>query len=151
MSIESIDNYLQLSASISTSGQPTEQELADIVNADVKLVINLGLHNSEYSLPDEASLLNEKNIQYVHIPVDFHHPKENDLLRFMAVMAQNREKKIFIHCAANKRVSAFMAVYRITRLGWQKDKAFTDLYAIWRPDAIWQTFIDRQLQQQHSS
>jgi len=38
-----------------------------------------------------------------------------------------------------------MALYRILVLDWEKDKAINDLEKIWKPDNIWQSFIERQL------
>ena len=49
-----------------------------------------------------------------------------------------------MHCAANKRVSAFMALYRIHRQSWPVEKAmaFVDLSTF---PPVWQTFIQEML------
>jgi hypothetical protein len=56
-------------------------------------------------------------------------------------MDANRDKKIFVHCALNMRVSVFMALYRILRLGWRYERAIKDVHEIWKPDGVWRTFI----------
>ena len=51
---ESIYNWHRLDDRITTSGQPSETQLADIAALGVRYVINLGLHSHEKALPDEA-------------------------------------------------------------------------------------------------
>jgi hypothetical protein len=43
------------------------------------------------------------------------------------------------------RASVFLALYRMLRQGWARDTAMPDVYDIWQPDFIWQSFIDRSL------
>jgi protein tyrosine phosphatase (PTP) superfamily phosphohydrolase (DUF442 family) len=51
---KTIYNWRRLDDRITTSGQPTESELAEIHALGVGHVINLGLHTHEKALPDEA-------------------------------------------------------------------------------------------------
>jgi len=51
-----IRNYRQAAPDIATSGQPREDQLAEIAAAGYEVVINLALHDDpRYSLKDEAS------------------------------------------------------------------------------------------------
>jgi hypothetical protein len=52
---ESIYHWHRLDDRITTSGQPSETQLADIAVLGVRYVINLGLHSHEKALPDEAA------------------------------------------------------------------------------------------------
>ena len=52
---ETIYHWYRLDDRITTSGQPTETELADIAALGVRCVINLGLHSHEKALRDEAA------------------------------------------------------------------------------------------------
>jgi hypothetical protein len=38
-------------------------------------------------------------------------------------MDASRDKKVFVHCAANYRVSSFVALYGEARLGWSRSRA----------------------------
>ena len=141
----SIYNYKFLTEGLASSGQPTEDEIGIIINAGYNIVINLGLHNSDYSINNEASIFQENNVTYIHIPVIFEAPEAKDLDDFIKALKKYKENKIFIHCAANKRVSVFIALYRILILGWEKDKAIKKLHTVWQPNDIWQSFINQQL------
>ncbi len=143
--LEDIYNFLQLDDLIATAGQPTEEEIALIAQAGFQVVINLALTRSDYALEDEAGSVKAHGMSYVHIPVLWGNPQRADLEVFFAMMDGCQGKKVFVHCAANMRVSAFMALYRILRLGWSRQEAFEALHQIWLPDGIWQTFIDQNL------
>lgn len=145
-SLENIYNYLQFSECIATAGQPSEEEIARIAQAGFQLVINLALTHSSYALEDEAGAVKAHGMSYVHIPVSWENPQRADLEIFFSVMDACQGKKIFIHCAANMRVSVFMALYRILKLGWTYQQAFEPVYQLWQPDETWQAFIDQNLQ-----
>lgn len=141
-----IYNYLKLSDTLATSGQPTEVQIEAIGRAGYQLVINLALTGTPYSLPDEAASVQAAGMEYIHIPVIWDHPTLENLQAFFAAMDANQERKVFVHCAANMRVSAFVALYRILRLNWPPEKAFEDLQRIWTPNETWQAFIDLGMQ-----
>jgi protein tyrosine phosphatase (PTP) superfamily phosphohydrolase (DUF442 family) len=143
--IESIYNFLQLSENIVTSGQPTEDQIVEIHQAGFEVVINLGLTGTDYALEDEAGLIANLGMKYIHIPVIWENPTLEDLDEFLSTMDLLQGKKIFVHCAANMRVSAFMALYRVLRLGWEPDRAMEDVHRIWEPNAVWDAFIKQAL------
>jgi protein tyrosine phosphatase (PTP) superfamily phosphohydrolase (DUF442 family) len=137
-----IYNYRRVDASLSTSGQPTEAQLRALAADDFEVVVNLALHNDpRYSLPDEAGLVTSLGLTYVHIPVQFDAPREADLFAFFAAMEAHRDQKMLVHCAANKRVTAFLGLYRVIRGGWEPGKAFALMSEIWQPDPVWSSFI----------
>jgi protein tyrosine phosphatase (PTP) superfamily phosphohydrolase (DUF442 family) len=63
---------------ITTSGQPTENQLADIRALGIRHVVNLALHTHEKALRDEAASVSRLGMEYIQIPVDFQHPTERD-------------------------------------------------------------------------
>ena len=145
MKESSIYNFKLLSEGNATSGQPNEKELLHIADAGYEKVINLGLSDAEYSIKNEEQILKSRGIEYIHIPVAFESPEDKDLQEFISALNKYKESKLFIHCAANKRVSVFMALYRIFVLGWEKEKAIHELEKIWKPNNIWESFIERRL------
>ena len=140
--LEKIYNFLQISDSLATSGQPTEEQFSDLKNAGYQIVINLALTNSSNALPDEPEIVKNLDMEYTHIPVIWEEPTLEDFNSFVKVMDNNADKNIFVHCAANKRVSAFVYLYR-TQKGVNKEEAKKDLETIWTPNEVWQNFIDR--------
>lgn len=136
-----IKNYLQLSDRIATAGQPTRQELAAVAGAGYQAVINL---HTWSDLPDEGEVVRALGLEYVHINVPWERPERSHLERFFAEMEARQGQRLFVHCAANKRVSAFMALYRIHREDWPvaKAMAFVDVSTF---PPVWQAFIEEML------
>jgi protein tyrosine phosphatase (PTP) superfamily phosphohydrolase (DUF442 family) len=136
-----IHHWRRLDARLTTSGQPTEEQLERIRDLGVEWVVNLGLHTHERALPDEAASVAGLGMAYVHIPVDFRNPTTADLAVFYALMDDLKDRTIHVHCIANFRVSAFLYRYRVDRLGWDRPRARLDLDAVWRPDGPWAALV----------
>ena len=83
---------------------------------------------------------------YVHIPVDFNAPTSQDFRAFCRVMEAFDARPVFVHCAANMRVSAFVFLYRVLHQNVSPSEAERDLHAIWEPDEVWSRFIQDQLE-----
>ena len=143
--LQGIYNYRRLTDQLATAGQPTEAELAAVAQAGYEVVMNLALHDAEYSLPNERKTVETLGMRYEHIPVAWARPLRSDLERFFGVMDELSDNRVFVHCAANKRVSAFIALHRILRLGWERDAAFAEMHAVWEPDAVWTRFLNDML------
>ena len=143
--LEDIRDFRRLSARCLTAGQPTAAQLADAAAEGVQVVINLALPSSDHALPDERAEVERLGMRYEHIPVHFDSPREDELEQFSDLVDSLSGRKIFIHCAANKRVSAFVALHRVRRLGWPADKALEEMYTVWEPDEVWRDFITASL------
>ena len=140
---ETIYNWRRLDDRITTSGQPTEPQLADIHALGVRHIINLGLHSHEKALPDEAASVSRLGITYIQIPVDFEKPTDRDFDQFCSAMEQLKEVPVHVHCIANYRVSAFFYRYRRDVLGMDEAQARGDMEQVWRPNGVWATFVGR--------
>ena len=86
-------------------------------------------------------------MQYLNIPVIWNTPTRDGLDRFMDVMDENPDKKILVHCQANFRATAFVALYRILRQGWNAEQAMEGMHQIWDAEdyPIWKMFIEENL------
>jgi protein tyrosine phosphatase (PTP) superfamily phosphohydrolase (DUF442 family) len=140
--IEDISNFLQLSDRIATAGQPTIEQYPAIAAAGYQVVINLALTDSPSALADELTIASNLGIEYIHLPVIWTEPTLADFQAFMNIMAKYSAQKVFVHCAANKRVSAFLYLYRQLVEGIDELTAHQDLVKIWITNPIWQDFID---------
>ena len=145
-SVSDIYNYRQATPDLATSGQPCEEQLAAIAAAGYDVIINLALHDDpRYSLRDEASSVQALGLEYIHIPVQFGAPTESDLMQFFDAVELHKDRRVWIHCAANIRVTAFLGLYRCIRESWSEDRAFALLREIWEPNEVWSNFIASQL------
>jgi uncharacterized protein (TIGR01244 family) len=146
MKIDQIYNFLKLSDSVATSGQPTEAQFAAIKASGYQVVVNLALTSSSNALPNEKEIVESLGMEYVHIPVVWENPTLDDVARFFNIVEANADKPVFVHCAANMRVSAFMYLYRRIHETMSEEQTKRDLHQIWIPNENWQNFIQQVIE-----
>ncbi|CAG0950112.1 atypical dual specificity phosphatase [Anaerolineae bacterium] len=148
--IEQIYNYLKLSDTLHSGGMPTPEQISSIAEEDIQVVVNLATSKSEGWIPDEKDMVEAQGIAYYSIPVDWENPTLDNFNKFVGVMDKHKHQNILVHCQANYRATAFIALYRYNRVGWAEENAFKDLRKIWNPAEypVWQKFIERGLRAQ---
>jgi protein tyrosine phosphatase (PTP) superfamily phosphohydrolase (DUF442 family) len=140
--LNEITNYLALSDRIGTAGQPTESQFQAVKAAGYETVINLALFSSTGALPNEREVVEGLGMEFLHIPVEWDAPTAEDAARFFSAMDEREGRRVFVHCAMNMRVSAFMHLYRTLRKGMPPDEAEKDLLRIWEPNDRWRAFME---------
>ncbi len=140
MSIDNILNTLSINKNVYTSGQPSPSQFMDIADAGFTSVINLAMPDSTNALPDEGGFVSEAGMNYFHIPVPFGAPTRAHLSLFLKLMKALEKDKIWVHCALNWRVSAFMYHYQKNVLNLSESERVPMLES-WQPDEVWQEFL----------
>ena len=125
-----------------TSGQPGKQQLKLLARRGYEVVINLAPSSLlEGAVINEAEILSLEQVEYIHIPVDFSSPTDEDFAEFVSNVQKHRDKKLWVHCAANMRVSAFVYKYRRDILNLDHNEIFSDMKVIWSPNDVWNSFL----------
>ena len=128
-----------------TSGQLSERDITSLPALGIEAVINLAMPTSSNALHGEAELITVQGINYFHIPVVWEVPQLDDLSTFFGVLDMFRGRKVWVHCAKNMRVSAFIYLYRKLRLDEPEELAIFPMKEVWTPNETWQKFIDQAL------
>jgi len=118
-------NTVQVFDWLWTSGQLSEADIQQLPGLGIDLVVNLAL-----------------GMAYVHIPVVWEQPRVEQFGQFVGVMGAFKGKRIWVHCAKNMRVSAFITLYRRLVLGEGEEEASYPMNTIWKPDDTWKQFMD---------
>ncbi len=135
-------NYVQFNDRIATSGQPLEDEFSFISASGYKAVINIAMHNSDDFVPNEGYIVTELGMSYFHIPVPFEAPTVGQLRLFIQLMECLKNQSVWVHCAANFRVSAFMYLYQRHVYGASIEEAKSSVFEFWHPDETWKKFME---------
>lgn len=110
------EKFVSIGDDLFIGGQPTEKALRDLKAKGVTTVVNLRMPAEMAQIGfDEAALLKELGITYVHIPMrgspeNPYGPKELD--RFAATLA-DAKGKVLLHCTVAWRASHLWAAYLI--------------------------------------
>jgi protein tyrosine phosphatase (PTP) superfamily phosphohydrolase (DUF442 family) len=143
--LANILNYLPVSPTLGTSGQPTRDQFPPIAAAGYQVLVNLALPSSDGALADEGAIATRLGMAYVHIPVVWERPERSQFALFSSVLAGAGDRPVFVHCAMNMRVSVFVYLDRVIRLAVPEAIARADLHRIWTPNPVWATFIQTVL------
>lgn len=144
-SLADIRAFRLVTPTLATAGQPTPGQFAAVARAGYRLVVNLARPDSPDAVADEAERWAALGLPYLALPVDFKDPRAEDFARFRTLLDAHRDQPVFVHCAYNWRVSAFVFLYRVLVEGVAREHARRDLEAVWTPDEVWSRFIEERL------
>ncbi len=139
------ENTYQVFDWLWSSGQLSEADIGALPQLGIAAVINLALPTSVNALRGEAELVAGNAMTYLHIPVVFEQPQLWQLRDFFAALKLFEGRKVWVHCAKNMRVSAFIYLYRRLVLGEAEVAAVHPMREVWEPNAVWRAFIEEAL------
>ncbi|VAW78269.1 hypothetical protein MNBD_GAMMA12-1186 [hydrothermal vent metagenome] len=135
-------NYVQINDMIATSGQLNDQQIKFISNQGYTTIINLAPHTAQDTLPEEGKIVASNFMTYINIPVLYEDPQIDQLKMFCAVMSTLAEQKVWIHCAKNTRVAAFVYLFQRYEQKVSHHEALSEMFKKWTPDDTWLEFFE---------
>ena len=147
MSVDEAYNFRAVSERLGTAGVVSPGQLAQLGSEGYDAVINLLPADNRDAVADEPRIVADQGLDYVHIPVDFKAPTQEDHAAFVAAMQAHDGRKLLLHCAANYRVTAFYAIYAVQHLGWSRDQAYDFIAGTWNlaDYPVWEAFVAEML------
>lgn len=130
--LETVRNFQVVDDRLASAGQIAYDQVPEIRERGYEVVVNLAVADEERN-GREGFHVAEAGLSYVHIPVDWQEPQVSDVRMFFDVMEANRDRKVFVHCFANMRASAFVYLYRSLVEGVPDDEALATMNAVWDP------------------
>ena len=142
MPLKNIRNFVPLRPDIGTAGQPTSTQFSDIADQGYEVVINLAMPDHEDAIDNEGEIVTGLGMSYIHIPVPFNNPQPRQVRDFCNILSTQRDKRVFVHCIMNYRVSAFMFHYLDKVVMQDKEKSRSPMFDKWQPDSTWKALLD---------
>ena len=130
--LETVRNFQVVSDRLASSGQIGYDQIPLIAEQGYDVVINLAIADEERN-GQEGFLVAQNGLSYVHIPVDWQDPKVSDVEKFLGVMEAYKDQKVYVHCFANMRASAFVYLYRTLSEGVSEEEARATMLQVWDP------------------
>jgi len=142
--LETIRNFQVVSDQLASAGQIGYDQISLIREEGYEVVINLAPADEERN-GREGFLVAREGLTYVQIPVDWNQPRLSDVEMFFDVMQANQDRKVFVHCFANMRASAFVYMYRTLVEGVPEAEARGTMNEVWDPSEQqqWADLIER--------
>jgi protein tyrosine phosphatase (PTP) superfamily phosphohydrolase (DUF442 family) len=118
-----LPNYLEVTPSIATGGQPTDAGLRTLAERGYTSIINLRTNEERVDLAAEEKSARELGLGYFPLPAVGTAPEARQAFEFMNLLQERKDGRVFVHCATANRVGAFMMIYRVLRDGLSPEKA----------------------------
>jgi tyrosine-protein phosphatase SIW14 len=119
-----LPNFGQVTPNLFRGAQPERDGYRTLQATGVNIVVDMwGGKRSEQSAVEKLGM------QYVSIPWHTHSPSDEIIARFLKVIEENPEKKVFVHCHAGvDRTGMAIASYRMAKQGWSPDEAMKEMH-----------------------
>ena len=117
-----VPNFGQVTPNLFRGAQPEREGYRTLQAIGVNIVVDMRGNRSERSAVEKLGM------QYVSIPWDARSPSDEVIARFLKVIAENPDKKIFVHCRIGvDRTGMAIASYRMAKQGWSPDEAMKEM------------------------
>ena len=129
-----------------TSALPSEEDFSLMAAQGYEIIISLCQDIDSETLEDEDSLVSRAGMRYIHLPVTFVAPTLEDYELLRDILRSVPDRKVWLHCARNWRVSAFMTIYHIVEMSMPHREAEEIAHRAWQPDETWQALINEAIE-----
>jgi hypothetical protein len=119
-----ISNFAKVTPFLYRGGQPQAIGFQELKKMDVDIVVDLRLTGKD----KERDQVSKLGMQYISIPWHCLFPKDETFVRFLKVLRDNPNKKIFVHCRyGDDRTGMAIAAYRMAMEGWTAEEARNEM------------------------
>jgi protein tyrosine/serine phosphatase len=119
-----LPNLHKVNDGLYRGAQPTAEGIRELEKLGVKTIICLRDSHSD------KDLLGQSKIAYEHIPMKTWHPTEEQVVRFLQIVADKNRGPVFVHCKHGAdRTGTMCAIYRLAVDGWTKQQALDEMTA----------------------
>jgi protein tyrosine phosphatase (PTP) superfamily phosphohydrolase (DUF442 family) len=122
-----ISNFSKVSPSLYRGGQPSSAGIESLQKMGIGIVVDMreGRNQSEKAAVQKAGM------QCVSIPWHCPFPSDKTFARFLKLIQENPQEKIFVHRRlGDDRTGMAMAAYRMAIEGWSADEAMNEMRAL---------------------
>lgn len=141
--MDSPPRFQRIDDLIATAAQPTAEQIPWLKAQGFEVVVNLSTPTARNFVHDEARLVMDAGLAYVHAPVDCSRlePAHYEVLR--GVLAAFRGRKVLVHCAGNVKSSALVQLWRIKERGEDRARLVEELRALDWHEPKWFVYLER--------
>ncbi len=122
--LEGVRNFGEVTPLLYRGGQPTHEGFQRLAKKGFDVIVDTGR-----SKPDEQQV-RHLGMRYVSIPWHCPFPKDDAFARFLKLIKDNPNKKIFVHCRlGTDRTGMMIAAYRMSVQHWTAEQAMEEMHS----------------------
>lgn len=120
--LQGVSKFAEISPTLFRGGQPSDEGFANLARLGINIIVDNGRSEKNRKLAEKLGM------RYISIPWICLFPKDAVFARFLKVVEENPDKKIFVHCRfGDARTGMMIAAYRMKEQGWSADEALREM------------------------
>jgi len=124
MKAKGIPNFGEVTPNLYRGAQPSNEGLEALKKLGINVVVDLRGGKNK----DEESAVAKLGMQYISIPSHCPFPQDDPFAKFLRVLRENPDKKVFVHCRlGDDRTGMSVAAYRMAEQGWSANEAMKEM------------------------
>lgn len=118
-----LPNFYKVNANLYRGGQPTEAGLAKLKQKGIRTIIDL--RSYDQLAKKEEGWSRSAGVKFISMPMsNWFKPKDMQIDKIIKLIDDPANQPVFVHCQRGAdRTGTVVAVYRISREGWNADRA----------------------------
>src|ERR1700687_3039662 len=122
--VNGIGNVAEVTPRLYRGAQPNKRGYAALAKMGVDIVVDTRGNRTK----SEGKEVRRHGMQYVAIPWHCPFPRDETFARFLRLLRENPNKKVFVHCRlGDDRTGMMIAAYRMAAEGWTADEAMVEM------------------------
>jgi tyrosine-protein phosphatase SIW14 len=123
-SIKGVGNFGEVTPRLFRGAQPNHAGYETLARMGIDIVVDTRGNRSK----SEGREVRRHGMRYVAIPWHCPFPHDEVFARFLKLMRENPDKKVFVHCRlGDDRTGMMIAAYRMADEGWTADEAMHEM------------------------
>lgn len=119
LKLRGVQQFGEVTRTLYRGAQPTKEGFANLRKLGINIVVDLRGNRSS-----ERRIVNALGMTYVPLPWRCYSPHDEHFARFLALLRENPDKKVFVHCrVGDDRTGMDIAAYRMAEQGWTAEEA----------------------------
>jgi protein tyrosine phosphatase (PTP) superfamily phosphohydrolase (DUF442 family) len=118
--VKGVGGFTEVTPHLYRGGQPSQKGLESLAKMGIDIVVDGRLTGDK----KEDKAVTKLGMKFVPIPWHCLYPRDEVFARFLALIRDNPDKKIFVHCRyGDDRTGMMIAAYRMAMQGWTWQEA----------------------------
>jgi len=119
-----VSNFAEVTPRLFRGGQPEGTGYVNLKKMGVDIVVDLRLSGTDR----EKQNVTKADMQFVSIPWHCLYPRDRIFAKFLMLLRENPDRKVFVHCRyGDDRTGMMIAAYRMAVQGWSPDRAAREM------------------------
>jgi protein tyrosine phosphatase (PTP) superfamily phosphohydrolase (DUF442 family) len=122
--VHGLPNFGEVTPVLFRGAQPSPEGLKALAKMGVKIVVDARGDRAD----SEGKIVSHLGMQYVAIPWRCPFPNDDVFVKFLKVVREHPDQKIFVHCRlGDDRTGMMVAAYRMAMEGWTAGEAMHEM------------------------